>query len=827
MVAGDIRFALRQIARTPLFSGVVIAVIALGIGINAGLLTVLDTYVWRPAPGIPADASLARLAAYAKDPATGHVRSVPVSYPDIEDLRRQNNVFADVAGWRAASLAVDFGGGAEPVSVVYATANYFTMLRVPLAAGTGFPRDADRATEPVVVIVHSLWTSHFGGAADAIGRSIRIRNQPFTIVGVAPPRFFGINVTALNSPMVWVPLGAAPIIERSFQSALVQRQAMLLQPIGRLAPGVEAGDIAPRIAPLAARMAREDPVRHDSFQLTGERLTGMRADSGGTQELIVAFLLVAVLVVVITCTNVSALLIGRAVSRRREIGVRLSLGATHLRIVRQMLTESLVFAIAGGVLGLVLYAVTMKIAYATVPEVIWGFEPKAATFLAAAAFALTTTIAVGLAPALHASRTGAGEAMKNGGSQGIRRARLQSAFVVAQLACSMPVLVVTSLVLVNLRAAATSEADEPPASVLAMDTELRAPSVLSGSITRQMRDSAVRVNRATYDLARQRLEGMTGVRSVTLSASAGSATFEAPDAGTSDSEVRQVHVSAAHFATLGIPILRGRAFSSDEDRAGFTGVVINEETARRLWPGQDPVGKRIVRRDRDEAIEGIILNSAHGSPASLEVMGVAGSLSYEGNRTTPMLYTPLANAQTLWGASIAVRTGSPNARPLLGGIRSTLREVDPLITVTDVATLAERYENRAREERLANLGAFTVGVAALLLASLGLYAIIAFGVAQRTREIGVRLAIGATSGDVVRQFLHDGLKVTAIAMAIGIPITLAGIRIVQSQQANFTLRNIGAVLLVVPVLAGIATIASWLPARRAGRVDPLIALRSE
>jgi ABC-type antimicrobial peptide transport system permease subunit len=215
-------------------------------------------------------------------------------------------------------------------------------------------------------------------------------------------------------------------------------------------------------------------------------------------------------------------------------------------------------------------------------------------------------------------------------------------------------------------------------------------------------------------------------------------------------------------------------------------------------------------------------------PNDLVVIGVAGSLSYEGTQTTPLLFAPMANAASVWDASIAVRTtGSGSARGILPAIRSAIREVDPLATVSDATTLAERYEARAREETLSNVAAFAIGFAALLLASLGLYAIIAFGVAQRTREIGVRLAVGATSGDVVRQFLRDGLKVTAIALAIGLPLTVVGIRVVQAEQVSFTFRNAVGVMVVVPVLIGIAALASWLPARRAGRVDPLVALRTE
>lgn len=825
MHGSDLRYALRQIARTPLFSGVVIVVIGLGIGSNAGLLTVLNAAAWRPAPGIPADSRLARLVPTALRGQAGEPTDVQLSHPDIQDLAAQRGVFTDVAAWQAAWLAADFGGGAETVAGTYATANYFRLLGVPLAAGTGFPADADRTAPSVVVIGHSLWMANFGGSPDAIGKTIRLMNQPFTIVGVAPPRFAGVNLSSLGRATVWLPLGTRGLLDPSARDEAARSGVLSLQGLARLAPGVNASDVGRLNAGVAARIAREEPVSHRGFAVGAERLTGMRGGSGDTAETIAAFFIVAAFIVVITCTNVSALLLGRAVARRREIALRLSLGATRLRIVGQLLTESAVFALAGALVGLLLYWASVQVAYATAPEATFGLDPVPTTFLYAALFALATTVAAGLAPALHASRVGIGEAIKSG-SGAIRHARLQATFVVIQLACSQPVLVVTSLVLADLRASATDASDQAPAAVVTLDSDLRIPPLAAGAPTRAARDSAARVNRVTYELVRRRLEEIPGVQSVAISTSAGSATFDAPDVGAAP-EIQQVHVTPGYFATLGIPLVRGRGFGAEDESAGFTGVVVNEETARRMWPGRDPVGKRLVRRERADEAGVVLLNTPAGSPRTLEVIGVAGSISYQGNRTTPMLFAPMANAASVWNATVAVRSSGGNARVLLPAVRAAMREVDPLATVGDVATLAERYAARAREETLSNAAAFAVGAAALLLASLGLYAIVAFAVAQRTREIGIRLAVGATPGNVVRHFLRDGLKVTAIGLAIGLPVTVAGIRLVQANLIEFTLQNVAAVTLVIPVLVGIAALASWLPARRAGRVDPLVALRSD
>ena len=827
--AYDVRFALGQISRTPLFSGVVIAVIALGIGINAGLLTTLDAYAWRVAPGIEDTPRLARLTATARRGGNGRPAVVSLSYRDIQDLRSRRDVFDDVAGWQATSLAADFGDGATSVMTSYASANYFRVLGVVMAAGVGFPDGADRSPDPIVVIGDSLWQAHFGGRADAIGKTIRVMKRSFTIVGVAPPRFAGVNISSMGRDAIWIPLGARELLDADALS-LVRRNAMTLQGVARLAPGVSAAAVAAMTAPLAAQIARDDPATHQALAIRAERLTGMARGRGDTTETIAAFLLLVALIVVITCTNVSALLLGRAVARRREIGVRLSLGATRLRILRQMLTESLVLALAGAFFGLLIYVTAVKLAYATIPEVIYGLQPRPATFAFAAAFALITTIAFGLAPALHASRAGIGETMKNSGTLSVRRSRLQALFVVVQLASSQPVLVVTSLVLADLRAGIHGGAAAAPASVLTLSSEVFRPPA-PGQSAAAVRDAAGAAGGPVLGLVGRRLEDLPGVASAAISAGGGPTTFEAT-AATGDRavmQITQVNVSADWFSTLGIPIVRGRAIGNDEERAGSLAIVVNEDAARRLWPGEDPIGKRVLRRSRVDASEGLRTQGAGpvDTVTSLEVVGIAGTPPYDDEPAIPRVFAPLSHAGMVWVATVAVRSSGPDARALVPMVRSAIRDVDPFATVGDVATLAERHALRDRETAQSHEAAFAVGAAALLLASLGLYAIIAFAVAQRTREIGVRLAIGATPGDIVRMFFRHGMLVTAIALAIGLPVTIAGIKVVRANLAGSTTQNVTAVMLVVPVLILIAAVASWLPARRAARVDPLGALRTE
>lgn len=766
--SADVRFALRQIWRTPLFSGIVIGVIALGIGTNVALLTTLNTYAWRPAPGIPSNEGLALLTNTSRDRRA-------FTFAEIRAMRERRDLFDDVGGASQTTLGVDFGAGPEATLSFIATNNYFRALRVPLAAGAGFPATGDRDDSPVVVIGHSIWLTQFESSSDVIGRTIRIANVPFTIVGVAPPRFTGTDARSMGHPAIWIPVGARALIEPRDR---LRRDSTLFRTFARLAPNVSVNDIASR--GVTAR---------------GEKLVAFPKGSD-TYELIVAFFIVAGFVVLITCTNVSALMLGRAVARRREIGVRLALGATRRRLIRQMLTEALVYAVTGGVLGLALYSGAIKIAYATVPEVVYGIEPEARTFLFAAAFALITTVLFGLAPALHATRADIGETIKTGGTHAIRRSRLQATFIVAQLACSQPVLVVTSMVIANTRGAV--EMDRPGESILDVDA-------------RVLRPSDDTLSRALVSGMRQRLAAQSGVQSVAISTDGNSHTFD----GASSTSIGQTHVTPQYFSSANIPILRGRGIGVEEDRRGSVVAVVNDAAARRLWPDGDPVGKRIVRRPSDSS----------ETQVTLEIIGVAGP-SPSDEPDTPRLYTPMSTADAVWLGHIVVRTAG-GARAFAPRLRSVLRELDPDLSIANVTTLVELRADREREAWLSNVAAFAVGAAALILASLGLYAIIAFSIAQRGHEIGVRMAMGATPRDIVGHFSRIGVKISALALAIGLPVTVIAIRVVQASVVGLTLRNVVGIATVIPVLLAVAALASWLPARRAGRVDPLFALRSE
>jgi hypothetical protein len=347
-----------------------------------------------------------------------------------------------------------------------------------------------------------------------------------------------------------------------------------------------------------------------------------------------------------------------------------------------------------------------------------------------------------------------------------------------------------------------------------MDAEVGRPT--GGFVFGGDRDSAVSTRLATLSAIRDNVAQTPAVRTVALLVDGGSASFASPSGGDAATDMREFHVSADYFSTLGIPLQRGRPIDDDEDRRGSLAVVVNRRAADVLWPGADPIGKRIVRRPRGEG----------EAPVTLEVIGVAGTPPYDDEIPSPAVYAPLSTAPSAWSARLSVRVAG-DGRVLAPRIRAAVRDVAPVAAIGNVSTLAEQYADRQREAVQSNLAAFAVGLVVLLLASLGLYAIIAFAVAQRTREIGVRLAMGATPAGVVRHFFMGGIIVSAIGLAIGLPVTVAVIRVVKANALGFTLRHVAAVLLVIPVLVGVAAVASWLPARRAARVDPLAALRTE
>ena len=794
----DLSLALRQMRRGPLFSGVVMAVLALGIAINTGLLTTLHVYVWRPAPGIEPDPALTRITATAWRGTRSRAVDVLLSYPEIQALR-ESQALSDVAAWGVTRLAVDLGGGAEPVLVFSTTGNFFTALGVTMQKGTGFPQGVDVIADPVAVISHSLWMTHFNGSSAAIGSTVRIMNVPFTVIGVAPRHFAGVDVVQMGQPAVWIPLVARALVDPNAGARPGGSDPAFLKAVARLKPGIRAGDVGRLTAPVAARLARLEPDTRQGLTIKAERLSGMPQADRGWQELIAAVFIVAGLVLVITCANVSALLLGRAVARRREIGIRLALGASRLRIVRQLLTESLVQAAGGALLGLALYAVAMAIAYATVPEVVPGLGPKPATLVAAAGLALLTAFVFGLTPALHASRAGINEVIKNSGGQAIGRSRLQRAFVVLQLASSQPVLLVAGLVLVDLSMGLRAGAARAPASVVTMSADLMRRTTAAGD-TPRARDSAAAVRLERLELIRRRVEQVPGVEIAALEAGAGTEWFEAPAGGAAaiGAEARQVAVTSGYFAARGIPLIQGRALGIQEDRGGSGAIVVSEALARRLWPGRDPLGQRLVRRIRNGEAE---------ASTPFEVIGVAGRAPYDQPPGSLEVFLPLSSAGADVRPGITVRT-TGRARPLVQAIRAAIREVEPYAALGDVRTLAEQYAEVRRTALLANGAAFAVGGAALLLASLGLYAVIAFAVAARVREIGVRLAVGASPGRVVRDFLRDGLRLAGLGLLIGVPVTIAGIRAVQATLVGFTPRMIGAVALVVPALIGVAALAS-------------------
>ena len=715
------------------------------------------------------------------------------------------------------------------MSLIYATPNYFGVLGVRPALGTEPAADPDAArmtAPPTAMISHAMWRQRFGGARDVIGRTLRVNDFPVEIVGVAPPRFLGTDGGGMT---MWVPLAAYPLLQKRTAAAFASYDSLFLSAAARLRPGVAPSTATPVVAGMAARAFRAGPGGGAAGagrggtgsadvvpMLASNRSVGARADLLVSAAAAGGF---ALLVLLITCTNVSALMVGLAVARRREIGVRLSLGAPRGRLVRQLLTESVLLALVAAAVGLLATTAGIRLAGAALEDVqlVVDWRVTAAT----CAVAVATGILFGLSPALHATRISVGEVLKGSSPPlAAARSRLQRALVVAQVALTQPLLVGLGVVIVTMATDSGSRATSgAPDRIVEIELDTWAGRV----------SDAERASRIAA--AVERVAAMPGV---VAAMPMESGTVTAPlavhpadrVAGRTYAPVMEARLTAAprgYFGAFDIPVVRGRDFdpgeyarasTADAARApSFDRVIIGRDLARRLWGDADPLGRRLVMGAPGPA----------GSPAMV-VVGVVDEVAAGPSEVNGQLrvYVPYAAHNT----GVVARTAGP-ALPMLGALRKAVAAEAPQMPVSRVQTVEQR-EAETRRDLLRAGGAMAGGgLLALLLSAVGLYAVVSLAVGQRTREIGIRTALGAQSGRVVRMFFAGGLALGALGLALGLPLGMVATRVVAG-TLNWPVTSspllgaaIGAVVLVV------ASAAAWIPARRASTIDPMVALRTE
>jgi predicted permease len=807
----DVRCAARMLLRMPVYAAFAVLVIALGIGANTAIFSVVDSVLLRPPAGV---AEPERLAAVYTSDYSGP-RYGASSYPDLMAVREAGDVFEDVAAYSLQTFSMVGDGWNDRGMGEIVSANYFAVLGVRPAAGRFFAaEDADPArTSTVAVIGHDLWQRHFGGGADALGSTIVVKGQPLTVIGVTP-REFGGSIHGLRAQL-WLPL-AAPRTLLGTDPTHRGNRGFLVR--ARLLEGVDVRTAQQALNVVATRLHGAFPEqwtdidgRSRVFTILPESEARVPRQMRGAVLGFLGAAMVAVFVVLlIACTNVANLMLSRATARRGEMGVRVALGATRGRIVRHLLAESLLLAFAGGAVGVLLAFWLLSLLRAVrVPglhvTIQVGMDWRVLAF--ATVITAVTGLLFGLAPALQASRAPA--PLLKDDARGGRRSRLRHALIVVQVASSLVLLIGGSLLLRSLQAMRGIEtgyvADDVVIARFDLDTEGYAPERAAVFYDELLAYVGALPGANAPTLARDVPLGMGwSRRSIVVEG-------YQPAAG-EDMEVPNNGIAPGWFRTMGVTLRRGRDFSAS-DRAGAPPVVIvSEAFARRFWPNENPIGKRVGLEGEDAAFAEVIAVAADARYRSVDA------------EQEPYFYYPyLQHAST----NMTLFVGAAgDADVLAAAVRAGIRALAPSMTPPTVHTFRDEMALARLPQRVAALVLTGLGLLAVGIAAIGLYGLVAFGVAQRAREFGIRMALGAAAADVRRLVLGDALRLVAIGIACGAPGALA---------AAFLMRTFLLVppvdpvtFVAVPGLLGVcALLASYAPARRATRQDPALALRSE
>ena len=816
----DLRFALRLFARNPWFTAAALLPLALGIGANAAVLGLVDSLLLRPMTGITAEGLV-----WVSSLERGRRHVGGVSYPDLADLAQGAGVFDEVMLFRPVSLNVRLARRRDPerVSALLVTANYFATLGVRPALGRTFAGQEGTpgaAKEPEAVIAYDTWQGEFAGDPGVLGRSVEINGQDVRVVGVAPAGFSGC-VMSDEPPKLWIPTALHGALFPAERDVLAVREAQLFDAVGRLKPGLSAASAAPAVDRLAARLKSAYP---EAWQDRTLKLDDVRGSSHPTDRLDViplagvAFAIAGV-VLLIACANVGGLLLGRAAARGREIGIRLALGADRGRLARQLLTESVLLAVVAGGLGLVLATWTtgLLVAAVGVPFTL-DVRPNLPTLAGTLGISMAAALVFGLAPALYAggSRRGpsgllpllGGGAVTAGNRQ---RARLRRSFAAGQVALSLALLATAGLLVRSVQAASREAARDPNLErILAASVDLPAQGY---STARQLAFSQELL---------ERLQEVPGVQVASLGTSV-------PGGNTMYSlvfaEGRPAHpgerpftrvawVFPRYFQALGQHVVRGRDFQQGDQRGAPLVAVVNETFARKCWPGEEPIGKRLR------------LGAPGGS--GYEVVGVVRDQG-DGPRepaVPAVFFARPQQAEMVVPALVVIRTAGPASR-LAPELRRIVREMDPALPLFGVATVRQLLDQHLLPKRAASAALNMFGGLALCLASIGVYGLIAWMAGSRQREIGVRVALGATRAQVVGLIMAEGGRIALWGGATGLVLAVAATRLVSGMVTGAVLGDAAMFAGAGAIVLGAVAVASYLPARRATRVDPAVILRAE
>jgi len=785
----DLRYAVRILLRNPGFTLVAVITLALGIGANTAIFSVVYGVLLKPLPYHDA----------------GRIMVAHVSVPDYRDIREANQVFDETAIWATNQYSLTVGGESQQTLGVVCSPEFFSMLGQP-AFGRTFTPEQD--SEPLAVLSHDLWKSRFGGDASVIGQSIDLGGRSHTIIGVMQPEFQFPN----SQCKLWVTFGSA---RSTAPEQAENRQLRIFHALARLKPGVTASQAQAAVDTIAKRIEQDHPDTNSGITIRFTEL--YERIVGEVRPALLVLLGTVGFVLLIACANVANLMLARMSAREREIAIRSALGAGRWRVARQLLTESTLLATMGGALGVLIAVWGIDSLTALNPDDVPRLDSVSINLpvlLFTLGIALLTGLIFGVAPALQATRFNLSDALKEGGRAlggSAWGTRMRNSLVVAEIALSLIVLIGAGLLIKSFNRLLSASPGFVADNLLTFNLELfRYKDVLRRAPVLQ--DALARIEQLPGVIA---AGGSTGLPPVTAQRGTRFA-VEGLDLSQSGANGAYfIAITPGYFRALGTPLIQGRAFNErDNDRAPKV-VVINQALARNLFQDQEAIGKHLKLLNPDQ------------SDDWRTIVGVVGDVKYQGldDPGEQTIYTPFPQTPFLWSYVMVRTSGDPSAS--IAGVRGAVSSVDSNISAVNIQTMGQLVSQSAATPRFNTVLLATFAALALVLAAVGLYGVTSYLVTQRTREIGIRMALGARPGDVFKNVVGNALMLALIGVALGVAGALGVTRVMSSLLFGVSATDPSIFVAVSAVLTGVALAASFVPARRATKVDPMEALRYE
>ncbi len=814
----DIRYGVRMLTKNPAVTAVAVLTLALGIGANAAIFSGVSAFIFRPLP-VPDAHQLVRPMELAEDRGI----SDELSYPDFVDYRNQSTVFEAMSAEDMVPVALDSDTQSDVIWGQVVSGSYFDVVRIKPIMGRTFTPEEDNAVgaHPVVVISQGLWQRRFGSDPEIVGKTIRLSNRGYQVVGITPEAFTGSKF-ALSMDF-WIPMAMVEELRRS-PGLLTDRDSHWMNVLARLKPGVTLDQATAEMQGIAGRLNQTYPnerASNTSARVSTE-MDGRWEEAASTMKSGGAIAMAIVgLILLIACANVANLMLARAAARRKEIGIRLALGASRIRLIRQLLTESLLLSLLGGALGLLLAFWVTDLMEGFVPvlqyniiENFFALDARALVFTLV--ISLSTGLIFGLAPAWHSSNPDVVPVLKgdfDAGQRGKgRRFSLRSALVVVQVALSLAVLVCGGLFIKSFRQAQT------------MDPGFATKNALIATLDPELVGYDSERSRNFFRQAIERASSLPGVeaaaaaRLLPLGDSSNSngpvlKEGETLARGSAGRTIMTNVISSGYFRAMQIPIVEGRDFDDRDHVKSQRVVIINQQMAESLWPGESAIGKRILIGAESRDL--------------LEVAGVVKTGKYRNlaEDSKPYIYYPMTQRRPA-NMNLVMRT-SVDPRGLAGAIRKEVQTIDRSVPVSSVKTMTEHLTYALWAPNMAASFSLAFGVLAILLSAVGLYSVMAYVVSQRTREVGIRMALGANRADVMKMITVQGMRLAVIGVVIGLLLSLGLARALSSLLIGVSGYDVTTFVIVPSLLVFVAFIACYLPARRATKIDPLVALRYE